>query len=96
LNTEFERFVFIKDQEIALFRDNGQFYNVGQLFIYNTETRSSKPFLLEDTAFSIEAKVNDLFLTGENSLWVGAQNGLWYLDFSNNKVEHISHPNFPK
>jgi signal transduction histidine kinase/AraC-like DNA-binding protein len=94
IETEFERFVFIKDQEIALFRDNGQNYNVGQLFIYNTETRSSKPFLLEDTAFSIEAKVNDLFLTGENSLWVGAQNGLWYLDFSNNKVEHISHPNF--
>ena len=63
--------------------------------IYNTETRSSKPFLLEDTPFSIESKVNDLLLTGENSLWVGAQNGLWYFDLSNNKVEHINHHNFP-
>jgi hypothetical protein len=49
---------------------------------------------VEDTAFSIETKVNDLLLTGENSLWVGAQNGLWYFDLSNNSVEHINHPNF--
>ncbi len=94
IETEFEQFAFINDQEIALFRDNGSYYNVGQLLIYNTETRSSKPFLLEDTPFSIESKVNDLLLTGENSLWVGAQNGLWYLDLSNNKVEHINHPDF--
>jgi ligand-binding sensor domain-containing protein len=39
--------------------------------------------------------VNDLLLTGENSLWVGAQNGLWHLDLSNNKVEHINHPDLP-
>jgi hypothetical protein len=95
IETEFERFAFINDQEIALFHDKGEFDDIGQLFIYNTETGSSKPFLLEDTAFSIDSKVNDLLLTGENSLWVGAQNGLWYLDLSNNKVEHINHPNFP-
>ncbi|MGD9328922.1 MAG: ATP-binding protein, partial [Cyclobacteriaceae bacterium] len=94
IETEFERFAFINDQEIALFRDNGEFDNIGQLLIYNTETGSSKPFLLEDTAFSIESKANDLLPTGENSLWVGAQNGLWYLDLSNNKVEHINHHNF--
>jgi signal transduction histidine kinase/CheY-like chemotaxis protein len=94
INTEFERFVFINDQEIALFRDNGNFNNIGQFLIYNTETRSSKPFLVDDTPFSIESKVNDLFLTGENSLWVGAQNGLWHFDLSNNKVEHISNHNF--
>ena len=94
VETDFERFVFINDQEIALFSDNGNFYNVGQLLIYNTQKRSSKPFLLEDTPFSVESKVNDLLLTGENSLWVGAQNGLWYFDLSNSKVEHINHHNF--
>jgi signal transduction histidine kinase/CheY-like chemotaxis protein len=95
VETEFERFVFINDKEIALFRDNGELFNVGQFLIYNTETRSSKPFLLEGSAFSIESKVNDLLLTGENSLWVGAQNGLWHFDLSNNKVAHINHPDFP-
>ncbi len=94
VETEFEQFIFINEQEIALFSDNGELFNVGQLLIYNTETRSSKPFLLEGTAFSIEAKVNDLLLTGENSLWVGAQNGLWHFDLSKNKVEHIKHHNF--
>jgi signal transduction histidine kinase/CheY-like chemotaxis protein len=95
IETEFERFAFINDQEIALFHDKGEFDDIGQLLIYNTETGSSKPFLLEDTAFSINSKVNDLLLTGENSLWVGAQNGLWHLDLSNNKVEHINHPDLP-
>jgi len=95
VETEFERFVFINEQEIALFSDNGELFNVGQFLIYNTETRSSKPFLLEGIAFSIEAKVNDLLLTGDNSLWVGAQNGLWHFDLSKNKVEHIDHPDFP-
>jgi signal transduction histidine kinase/DNA-binding response OmpR family regulator len=94
IETEFERFTFINDQEIALFSDNGELSNIGQFLIYNTETRSSKPFLVEDTAFSIETKVNDLLVTGENSLLVGAQNGLWYFDLSNNSVEQINQPNF--
>jgi signal transduction histidine kinase/DNA-binding response OmpR family regulator len=89
IETKFERFVFINDQEIALFSDNGQF------LIYDTVTRSSKPFLLEGSAFSIEAKVNDLLLRGENSLWVAAQNGLWHFDLSNNSVEQINHPDIP-
>jgi signal transduction histidine kinase/DNA-binding response OmpR family regulator/streptogramin lyase len=95
VETEFNRFVFINDQEIALFRDNGELANVGQFLIYNTETKTSKPFLIENTPFSIEAKVNDLLLAGNNSLWVGAQNGLWHFDLSKIKVEHINHPNFP-
>jgi ligand-binding sensor domain-containing protein len=49
---------------------------------------------VEDTAFSIETKVNDLLVTGENSLLVGAQKGLWYFDLSNNSVEQINQPNF--
>jgi ligand-binding sensor domain-containing protein len=95
IETGFEQFAFINDQEIALFSDNKQFNNVGQFLIYNTATGSSKPFILEDSAFSIEAKVNDLLLAGEHSLWVGAQNGLWHFDLSNNSVEHINHPDFP-
>ncbi|NVJ87634.1 MAG: response regulator, partial [Algoriphagus sp.] len=95
IETGFEQFVFINDQEIALFSDNKQFNNVGQFLIYNTATGSSKPFILEDSAFSIEAKVNDLLLAGEHSLWVGAQNGLWHFDLSNNSVKHINHPDFP-
>jgi signal transduction histidine kinase/CheY-like chemotaxis protein/streptogramin lyase len=96
IEREFERFVFINDQEIALFHDNNELYHVGQFLIYNTETRSSRPFLLEGTAFSIESKVNDLLLTGDHSLWAGAQNGLWHFDLSNNKVEHINHHDFLK
>jgi signal transduction histidine kinase/CheY-like chemotaxis protein/streptogramin lyase len=95
IETGFEQFAFINDQEIALFSDNKQFNNVGQFLIYNTATGSSKPFILEDSALSIEAKVNDLLLAGEHSLWVGAQNGLWHFDLSNNSVEHINHPDFP-
>jgi signal transduction histidine kinase/CheY-like chemotaxis protein len=89
IETGFEQFVFINDEEIALFSDNGQF------LIYNTATGSSKPFILKDSAFSIEAKVNDLLLAGAHSFWVGAQNGLWHFDLSNNSVEHINHPDFP-
>jgi hypothetical protein len=41
-------------RKLRSFSDKGEFDNIGQFLIYNTETGSSKPFLLEDTAFSIE------------------------------------------
>jgi hypothetical protein len=41
IETGFEQFAFINDQEIALFSDNKQFNNVGQFLIYNTATEAA-------------------------------------------------------
>ncbi|MBN3519360.1 response regulator [Algoriphagus lutimaris] len=89
-DTKFEKFVFLNNQEVAFFKDNGdEGDGMGDLFIFNLTTQAKRPFLYESEPFSIHAKVNDLFLQGDSLLWVGAQNGLWSIDLKNNEVDHF-------
>lgn len=87
---KFEKFVFLNDTEVVLFKDDGSFDDIGDLFIFNLASRTKRTFLYKDAPFSIGARVNDLFYQGDTLLWVGAQNGLWLIDFQKNEVQHFN------
>ncbi|SHO59491.1 hybrid sensor histidine kinase/response regulator transcription factor [Algoriphagus zhangzhouensis] len=89
-DAKFEKFIFLNDQEVALFKDDGiDGGENGELFIFNINTQSKRPFLVEEKPFSIRAKVNDLLLLEDSLLWVGAQNGLWAIDLKKKEIEHF-------
>ncbi|MCY1719943.1 ATP-binding protein [Prolixibacteraceae bacterium Z1-6] len=83
----FEKFAFINDIEVALFEDNGDYTNIGDLHIFNIETKTMRPFVYEDVPFTVGAKVNDIYQPEDSILWIGAQNGLWQIDFKSGKVQ---------
>lgn len=90
MDVKFEKFVFLNDQEVAFFQDDGNDEDeIGNLFVFNLTKHSKKPFLVENEPFSIHAKVNDLWLQGDSHLWVGAQNGLWSIDLKEHEVKHF-------
>ncbi|WP_167606395.1 hybrid sensor histidine kinase/response regulator transcription factor [Maribellus sediminis] len=86
----FEKFAFINDKEVALFEDNGDYTNIGDLHIFNIETKTMRPFLYEDIPFTVGAKVNDIYQPEDSILWLGAQNGLWQIDFKSGKVQQYN------
>lgn len=90
VDLEFEKFVFLNDKEIALFQDRGEFQIVGQIYIYNLDSKTKRSFMYNDMPFSIGDKVNDLLLLEDSILLVGAQNGLWQIDFLKNEIKHIN------
>lgn len=84
----FEKFTFINDKEVVLFENNGDYIDLGAVHIFNIETRTMRPFLYKGVPFSLGAKVNDIFQPEDHILWVGAQNGLWQINFKTGKVQH--------
>ncbi|WP_340112740.1 hybrid sensor histidine kinase/response regulator transcription factor [Maribellus mangrovi] len=86
----FEKFAFISDKEVALFEDNGDFTNLGNLHVFNIETKTMRPFLSENVPFTIGATVNDIYQPEDSILWIGAQNGLWQIDFKRGKIQHYN------
>ncbi|WP_373398320.1 ATP-binding protein [Algoriphagus halophilus] len=90
IDTKFEKFVFLNDQEVVFFQDDGsEEEEIGNLFLFNLTDQSKNPFLVENEPFSIHAKVNDLWLQGDSHLWVGAQNGLWLIDLKEHEVKYF-------
>lgn len=89
-DVKFEKFSFINNNDVALFEDNWDIDEVGNLYIFNLKSMTSHQFIYKNTPFSIGAKVNDLYLDGNGLLWVGAQNGFWKIDFSTNEVYHFN------
>ncbi len=89
----FEKFAFINDKEVALFEDNGDNTNIGDLHIFNIETKTMRTFIKEEVPFTIGAKVNDIFQSKDGVLWIGAQNGLWQIDFNSGEVRHYDQHN---
>ena len=96
IDIKFEKFVFLNSTEVALFKDNGDFDDIGDLYIFDMESRTKRPFLYKNAPFSIGAKINDLLFLEDSLLWVGAQNGLWQIDFSNNEIRHFIQPEYLK
>ena len=81
VDAEFEKFVFLSKKELAFFYDRGQFFDAGQLYKYNIDSKMKRPFTNSNEPFSVGDKVNDIVATNDNTLWVGAQNGLWQIEF---------------
>ncbi len=87
---KFQKFIFINDEEVALFTDDGTFENLGDMYLFNIQSKELRPFLHNNIPLSLGAMVNDLIYDGDSLLWVGAQNGLWQIDISAEKVVHFS------
>ncbi len=80
----FDKFAFLNKTEVAFFDLSGK------LFIYNLQTKTAKPYLIDGQHFSIENPVKDLLFEGDNLLWIGAQNGLWQLDLQQKQFTHFN------
>jgi len=83
---DFEKFDFVKDEEAILFEDHLDMNRIGDTYIFNLKTKTLRPFLNNGTPFSVNAKVNDLLQTDSLKIWIGARNGLWQLDLSQDKA----------
>ncbi|WP_159439208.1 hybrid sensor histidine kinase/response regulator transcription factor [Algoriphagus halophilus] len=90
IDVQFEKFVFLNDQEVAIFKDDGnEGGDKGDFFIFNLTNQTKRPFSIDSKPFSVHAKVNHLLLQGDSLLWVGAQNGLWSIDLQSQEVDHF-------
>lgn len=84
----FEKFVFLNDEEIALFSKKGALYK------YNLINDSLSPYMNQNKPFNIEGYVNDLLLTEDNNLWVASHNGLWQIDLNSEQIFHLDFKNY--
>lgn len=98
------RFFFLNHEEIALFFyegvvneetayffDEGQLVTSGQLYLYNIETKTKRFFMYNNKPFSVGDKVRDIFFASDSTLWLGAANGLWQIEISEDKIKYVEH-----
>ncbi|MDX8339037.1 ATP-binding protein [Draconibacterium sp. IB214405] len=98
------RFFFLNHEEIALFFyegvvneetayffDEGQLVTSGQLYLYNIETKTKRFFMYNNKPFSVGDKVRDIFFASDSTLWLGAANGLWQIEISEDKIKNVKH-----
>ncbi len=80
-----DKFTFIDQDRILLFSLKGDVYT------YTISTNNLQPFEVDGKPLTLENNVNQLLWVNEDTLWVGAINGLWELDVKNKSASKIQH-----
>lgn len=90
MDVVFEKFIFINNQELALFTKKGE------LFIYNINLKTLKPHIFNGKPYSVNGGVNHLFLDESNILWVASHTGLWEINFQTEKITNYQFEDYLK